>query len=82
MSRPALDFRAVARAKAEARGDLLRALGGLPADVREPEPETPRTTGFDGGARKSVPVPESHEAWLLRVIEAERRPTTGGMFGL
>jgi hypothetical protein len=39
-----------------------------------------RFTGFDGGARQSVPQPpESHERWLARVIR-ERHADAGAFF--
>jgi hypothetical protein len=76
-----LDFRSIEQAKARSRGDLLRALAGLPADVPpEPEPE-PKRTSLDGGARKSVePPPPSHGETLTAIL-ASRRADVGGSFG-
>jgi hypothetical protein len=75
-----LDFRSIAEAKAQARGDLLRALAGMPADV-PPEPEAPRMPSLDGGARKTPEVPETHGQTLVRVL-AERRADVGRSFGI
>jgi hypothetical protein len=76
------DFGVIAQEKARARGDLLRAVAGMPADEPEPAPELapPRTTSFDGGARAGQPEPvESHAETLLRIIAAQRG--AGATFG-
>ena len=74
-----LDFRGIAEAKREAQGHLLRAIGGLPADAPEPEPQ-PRMPGLDGGARKTPEVPETHGQTLMRVL-ASRTADARGSFG-
>lgn len=79
-----LDLRAIGAAKAQAKADLMRAIGGLPADVPTPEPETVESTatGLDGGARTSVSPPaETHEQTLARILssrEADRGSGFGG----
>jgi hypothetical protein len=79
--RSGLDHYAIAQAKARARGDLLRAVAGMPADEpAAPEPEQPRTPSFDGGARMTPPIAESHEETLLRIIR-ERSGDVGASFG-
>jgi hypothetical protein len=47
----------------------------------EPDPAGPsRGSGFDGGARASLPSgPESHDEWLTRVLR-ERRADRGAGF--
>jgi hypothetical protein len=52
----------------------MRAFGYAPADTHESDatPEPKPVPGFDGGVRGPAPVaPESHGAWLLRVIRGE-----------
>lgn len=76
-------LRDAAQAKAETRGDLLRAVAGMapdPARQAEPEPEKSRRTSLDGGARQSIPQPESHEQTLAKIL-AERRADVGRSFG-
>jgi hypothetical protein len=69
-----LELGAIARAKAEHRAALARALTGMPADsTPEPTPDpTPAVPFFDGGARRSPPLPApSHGDWLLAVLRGE-----------
>jgi hypothetical protein len=74
-------MRTIAADKARARGDLLRALGRLPADVPAPEPEPPKRTSLDGGARMSVtPAAPTHEETLLAIL-ATRAADAGRTFG-
>ena len=77
-----LDFGAIAEAKARARGDLVRAVAGMPADEPESVPEqTSQVPGFDGGARRDQPTPApSHGETLLDLIRT-RRADAGAWFG-
>jgi hypothetical protein len=68
-----LDFDAIARAKAEQRAALARALAGMPAESEPGEPDpTPAVPSFDGGARQSPPLaPPTHGEWLAAVLRGE-----------
>jgi hypothetical protein len=61
----------------------MRAVAGMapdPARQEEPEPEKPKRTSMDGGARQTIPVAETHEQWLGKIL-AERRADVGRSFG-
>jgi hypothetical protein len=52
---------------------VLAALGAVPADAPESDadhtPASMPTPSFDGGARRSPPLPpEPHGEWLVRVL--------------
>lgn len=74
-----LDFRTIATTKAQARGDLLRSVAGMapdPARQEEPEPEKPRRTSLDGGARQRGGRASSPYVWR-RASTALDALTTG-----
>jgi hypothetical protein len=54
---------------------VMRALGMAPAEsTPDPDP-TPAVPSFDGGARRTPPLePESHGAWLTRVLRGQVMP--------
>jgi hypothetical protein len=70
-------FAAAAAAKAERKRALVDLVTGRTQPQRD---EQGRYTGFDGGARQSLPAkPESHEQWLVKVLRS-RRADAGARF--
>jgi hypothetical protein len=65
------------QAKAARQRQLVKLFGEPQPSATQPEPvsgeKAPRRSGgFDGGARRSVPVPISHEQWLLPILRHAR----------